>query len=65
MSDKVGPRSAFECAHQNLRATLRYLRYDLAMPSDTIRMQVDGILRSFAVEEIYEQERLRPKPERS
>jgi hypothetical protein len=66
MSEKQnGPvRSSFECASQNLRATLRYLHRDLQMPRETLRMQVDGILTSFAVEDAYEQtRRVDPKPQ--
>ena len=60
-----GPyRSPFEIAHQNMRQLLRHLRYQLQMPPDTIRLQVDGILASFLREEVYEQaQALRPKPE--
>lgn len=58
-------RSPFETAHENLRSVLRYLRYELAMPADTIKLQVGGILHSFTVEEMYERENAQnPMPER-
>jgi hypothetical protein len=58
-----GPvRSAFETASQNLRATLSYMHRELGMPRDTLRMQVDGILASFAVEDAYEQGRRQIEP---
>lgn len=52
--------SAFEAAALNLRQLLAHFYRDLKMPADTIRMQVDGVLTSFAVQEAYEQENQRP-----
>lgn len=54
MSDK----SAFSTANQSLKQLLRYFRYELQMPSDTIRQMVIGILTSFDVEDVYERERM-------
>lgn len=61
MTPRYPIKSAFECAHQNLRSILRCLRYELLMPQESIRLQVEGILRSFEVEDI---QRPRPEPER-
>jgi hypothetical protein len=62
---KTKGRNAFECACQNLRAVLEYMHRELQMPRDTLRMQVDGILTSFAVADAYEESRrldeLKPK----
>ena len=48
--------SAFEVASQNLRNVLAYFYRDLKMPADTIKLQVAGILQSFAVQELYEKQ---------
>lgn len=62
--DRGPVRSAFECASQNLRSILRYMHRDLQMPRETLKLQVDGILTSFAVEDAYaEQSRMDKKPE--
>jgi hypothetical protein len=56
----------FATASQNLRNILAFFYSELAMPTETIKLQVDGIIQSFAVEEHYERERhLSPKPEGS
>lgn len=47
-------KSLFEIAHENLRSALRYLRHELGVPADSVRAQVEGILRSFAIEELNE-----------
>jgi hypothetical protein len=51
--------SAFEIASRALREKLRYLHRELKMPIETIRLQVDGILHSFAVEDLYEKDKLK------
>jgi hypothetical protein len=48
--------SPFHTANQALRQLLHYFRYDLQMPTETIRQMVAGILTSFEVAEIYERE---------
>lgn len=50
-------RTPFECAVQSLRSILEFLRYDLVMPPETIQLQVNAILQSFVVRELYEQSR--------
>lgn len=63
---KLHQKSPFETAHQSLRQLLRYLRYELDMPPEAIRTMISGILTSFAVEEVYERERmLTQNPERT
>lgn len=44
-------KSAFDIVKENLRATLRYLRYELHMPPEIIQLQVEAILNAFLIEE--------------
>lgn len=52
-------KSVYEIASQNLRNALTYLHRDLKMPREMLEAQVRGILTSFALEDVYEQERKR------
>lgn len=61
--ERLPRKSTFEIVHNNLRDTLRYLHRELACPADTIKLMVQGICTSFAVEDAYEQGRREPKPE--
>jgi len=64
MTQREPQKSEFEIVHGNLRNTLRHLRNQLKMPHDAIMLQVEGILRSFEVEDVYEKRNsLHPEPE--
>lgn len=47
-------RTSYEIARENLRQALEYLRYDMRIPEDMLRIQIDAILRSFVVREMFD-----------
>lgn len=53
-------RSAYEVASQNLRNCLAYFYRELQVPADAIRLQVEGTLQSFKVQDAYELEQQGP-----
>lgn len=46
----------FEIARQTLRQLLEFMRYELRMPEESVRLQVDAIMRSFAAREMLERQ---------
>lgn len=44
-------KSAFECARENIKQIVFYMRNELQLPTDMIKLQLDAIIQSLIIQE--------------